>query len=114
MRAPTAPTFTVSRRSIRGRVDADLNRVPDGVDVMVTATITTVRYHGAGSSLRAALGLTADNGAIAVATIDADRLRQIPDFLRTRDVRVRAWGVVGVTFGVRVIQVVGIAPPDAD
>lgn len=109
-----APAFTVSRRSIRGRVHADLTAVPDGVDVITVATIVSARAHGTGSSRRLTLGLAADNGATAVATVDADRLQQIPDFLRTRGARVRVWGVVRVSCGVWVIQVIGIAPQPAD
>lgn len=115
MRTTTpAPAFPFNHRTIAGPVTDSLATAKDNAWGFAIATITTVRYRGTGDSLRATIGLTASNGAIAVATIDADRLRQIPDFLRTPGARVQVRGTVRRVSSMTVIEVVGIAPPPAD
>ena len=107
----TAPTFQVTHRTIAGQASDPIDRVKDDTWVTATATITTARVHGTGASTRITLGLTADNGSIAVATIDATRVQQIPDFLRSPRARVEVRGTVRRLPGMPiVIEVTGIAP----
>uniref|UniRef100_UPI0030E560D8 hypothetical protein n=1 Tax=Streptomyces tubercidicus TaxID=47759 RepID=UPI0030E560D8 len=106
-----APAFHVSHRTIAGTVSDPITTVKNDTWATVTATITTARTRGTGSNTRVLLGLTADNGAIAVATIDPVRVQQIPDFLRMPNIRVQVRGLVRHTQGIpTVLEVTGIAP----
>jgi len=105
------PAFTISHRTIAGTMDDPIDTVKPDTFGMTIATITSVRTHGSGSSLRAMLGLASDDGAVAVAMVDADRIQQTPDFLRTPGVRVRVSCTVRRISGCPpVLAVIGIAP----
>ncbi|OEV10220.1 hypothetical protein [Streptomyces nanshensis] len=107
MTTATASGFPFTTR----RTTTSLGNVTDDTWGFATATITTATPRGTGNSRRMTLGLTADNGATAVATLDSVRLRQTPDFLLTPGARVQVRGVVRrLTDTLPVIDVIGIAP----
>lgn len=111
MTTATAPTFQVNHRTIAGTIASPITTVSDDTWITATATITTTRALGTGSSHRVLLGLTSDNGSIAVATLDAERLQQIPDFMRRPNLRVEVRGILRhLPETPPLIEVCGIAP----
>lgn len=109
-----APAFHVTHRTAAGSTITPITAVPDDTWVTAIATITTVRARGTGGSLRVHLGLTADNDTIAVATLDADRIQQIPDFMRRPNLRVEVRGILRrLPKTPPVIEVCGIELPAA-
>ncbi|MFD8384326.1 hypothetical protein ACFV2X_38390 [Streptomyces sp. NPDC059679] len=101
-------------RSITGLVHDPITQVPDDTWGDVTGTITSRRTYGKGAGLRMVLAVTDDRGATVIATLDADRLRHIPDFLTARDARVQVRGLVRRLDGMPLtITAAGIAPADA-
>ncbi|WP_042404691.1 hypothetical protein [Streptacidiphilus carbonis] len=62
----TAPAFTASYQGLAGRKTAPLERIADATQVEVTARIISSRRSGRVIWL----GLEADNGATAVASLD--------------------------------------------
>jgi hypothetical protein len=80
--------------TLRGGRKTTIDQVPDDTWGFTTARITSHKAFGRGDSLRVRLGVTASDGTAAVATIDAEQLRQIPDFLRRPGTRVKIYGVV--------------------
>lgn len=105
-----APAFLITHR----RATQAIAAVADGTHGHTVATITTVRAHGTGTSTRIILGLTNECGAVAVATIDADHVPLIPDFLRRPGARVQLRGTVRqLPHMPTTLDVIGIAPVDA-
>jgi hypothetical protein len=111
MATAIAPAFHVTHRTIAGTASDPIASVKNDTWVTATADITTAHTRGTGSNTRVLLGLTADNGAIAVATIAPVRVQQIPDFLRMPGIRVEIRGTVRHTPGIpTTLEVTGIAP----
>jgi hypothetical protein len=101
-------------RSIAGLVHDPITKVPDDTWGDVTGTITSRRVYGRGVGLRMVLGVTDDQGATVIATLDADRLCHIPDFLTALGARVQVRGLVRRLDGIPpTITAAGIAPADA-
>ncbi|MFI7096744.1 hypothetical protein [Streptomyces lydicus] len=111
MTTTLAPAFHVNHRTIAGTVSDPIHTVKNDTWVTATATITTAHTRGTGSNTRVLLGLTADNGAIAVATIDPVRVSQIPDFFRRPGTRVEVSGFVRHLPGIpTTVEAIGVHP----
>lgn len=107
-----APAFHVTHDTIAGAITDPITAVKDDTWVTVTATIAGVHFHGTGDNVRARLVLTADNGTMLAATVNADRFpRLIDTLLLAADTPVQVRGIVRRTQGIpTVLEVTGIAP----
>lgn len=112
MATATAPTFHVTHDTIAGNATDPITTVKNNTWVTATATITAIRHYGTGSSQRAHLALTADNGTMTGATISANRFPRLADALvLANGSRVQVRGLVRHTPSLpTVLEVTGIAP----
>lgn len=107
----TTRSVLFRHRSIAGLVHDPLADVPDDTWGDTEGVITAARTFGHGTNSRVVLNVTDDRGATVVVTLDSNRVRQTPDFLRTRGARVQIRGTVRRLPGLPpTITATGIAP----
>lgn len=76
-----APAFPFTHDTFAGPTTSTLPALRDGDTGWTTATITGVNFNGTGSSRRATLVLTAADGTMTGATINARRCPKLIDVL---------------------------------